>query len=81
MVCRLILELPTADLRRVRIVAATDDQQAMRAFSRRILELAEEAVDAAPDAFARELAYLEKDQLQARLQYALRFFEEDSDDE
>jgi len=69
---RLVLQLPTADLRRARIVAATDDRHAIRAFAQRMLQLAEEAVDAAPDPFARELAHLEREQVRARLEYALR---------
>ena len=73
MVCRLVLQLPTPDLRRARIVAATDDREAIRSFARHMEALAQEAVDAAPDVFTRELAYLEKEQLQARLEYALRF--------
>ena len=81
MATRLVLQLPTADLRRARIVAATDDPQAVCAFARRMVELAEEAVDGAPDAFMRELAYLEKEQLQARLQYALRLDGEGLDHE
>ena len=71
MTCRLVLQLPTADLRRAHVVAATDDSAAMSAFARRLLELADEAAEAASDPFARELAYLEREQLSARLQYAL----------
>ena len=76
MVPRLVLQLPTPDLRTARIVAGTDDQQAIRTFGHRMLELAERAVDAAPDAFARELAYLEREQLRARLEYTLRLGDE-----
>ena len=74
---RLVLQLPTGDLRHVHVVAATDDRGAIAAFADRLLYLASEVVDAAPDAFSRELAYLEKQQLEARLHYALR---EDGDE-
>ena len=69
---RLVLQLPSADLRQAHIVAATDDSEAIAAFADRLLSLAGEVVDAASDPFFRELAYLEKQQLEARLHYALR---------
>jgi hypothetical protein len=36
-----------------------------------MLQLAQGAIDTAPDAFTRELAHLEREQLRARLHYAL----------
>ena len=69
--CRLVLQLPTADLRRAQIVAATDDPKAIQAFADSMTELAQQTIDQAPDPFLRELAYIEKRQLQARLRYAL----------
>ena len=68
---RLVLQLPAADLRSVRLVSATDDQEAISAFAERQLLLAHESIDAAADPFSRELAYLEMEQLRARLKYAL----------
>ena len=69
---RLVLQVPSADLRQAHIVAATDDSEAIAAFASRLLLLADEVADAATDAFSRELAYLEREQLQARLHHALR---------
>lgn len=72
MACRLVLQLPTSDLRRARVVAATDDPAAIREFVHRLLENADLGINKAPDPYSRELALIERDQLQARLDYALR---------
>ena len=69
---RLVLQLPSADLRQAHIVAATDDNVAIDAFANRLLSLADDAIDSAPDVFSRELACLERQQLITRLHYAIR---------
>ena len=69
---RLVLQVPSADLRRARAVAATDDPDAMKAFAEHMMEIAERKIDEADNVFDHELAILERDQLRARLQLLKR---------
>lgn len=68
---RLVLQVPTADLRHSQAVAATDDQATLAAFAERMLAMANQRIGKAGDVFERELAILQRDQLRARLDYVL----------
>ena len=69
--CRLVLQVPGANVRRSFVVAASDDHAAIRTFAVQMLNQAQDAIDRAPDVFAREFAVIEMEQLKARLSWAI----------
>ena len=69
----LTLQIPSPDWRRGHVLVASSDRLLIREFCRKILEMRESDLDGlSGDAFERELARINLDQLRARLTWILR---------